>query len=205
MSLRVIGVGLGRTGTNSLKVALEMLLGGPCFHMAELMAHRERLPLWVAAYYEGDPDWEAIFEGYVATVDWPGAALWRPLCGAFPDVPVVLSSRTSADVWWTSATGTIFARGWTGEDYGPMDRELLTLMWGANGIVVDDEAASKAAYEQHLADVRATIAPDRLIDWQPGDGWGPLCRGLGLPVPALPFPHVNSTSEYQARWVQPTA
>jgi Sulfotransferase domain len=201
MGLKVIGVGLGRTGTHSLKLALELLLGGPCFHMAELVEHKDRmLSLWVSAYFNADPDWDLMFDGYVATVDWPAVALWRPLCEAYPDVPVLLSSRASDDVWWKSARDTIFSRGWSGEEYQPEYRDLLTLMWGANGIVPDDEVVSKAAYEQHLDDVRAAIAPGRLIEWQTGDGWEPLCRGLGLPVPAQEFPHVNSTEQYRARW-----
>src|SRR6478736_7536238 len=114
MELRVVGVGLGRTGTNSLKLALERLLDAPCHHMIEVFANGEQFPLWVAAL-EGDPDWTAIYGGYAATVDWPGAAFWRELVAANPDAVVLLSRRESAEVWWNSARRTIFAP-FNGED-----------------------------------------------------------------------------------------
>ena len=76
--LRVVGAGLGRTGTLSLKVALERLLGGACYHMAELFSHPEHVPLWHAAARGSMPDWHALFRGYRAAVDWPVASFWFP-------------------------------------------------------------------------------------------------------------------------------
>src|SRR5436190_16050817 len=90
MALKVVGVGLGRTGTNSLKLALEQLLGGPCYHMFELIAHPQQVPLWERALRGEKVDWDSLFAGYSATVDWPGCAFWRDLAAANPDAPVLL-------------------------------------------------------------------------------------------------------------------
>jgi len=46
--------------------------------------------------------------------------------------------------------------------------------------------------------VRATVPPERLVDYTAGDGWEPLCKALGVPVPDAPFPHVNSTADFRA-------
>src|SRR5690349_5235679 len=107
MALRVIGAGLGRTGTYSLKVALERLLGGPCYHMAEVFAHPEHVASWHAAAGGRMPDWHALFAGYRATVDWPAASFWPELSAAFPDALVLLSVR-DPESWWQSAHETIF-------------------------------------------------------------------------------------------------
>jgi hypothetical protein len=92
MPLQVIGVGLGRTGTMSLKLALERIGLGPCYHMAELIMNPARIPLWMATT-EGKPDWEAVFEGYAATMDYPGCLYWRELTSAYPKAKVILTLR----------------------------------------------------------------------------------------------------------------
>src|SRR5258708_3594112 len=107
MSLRVVGAGLGRTGTNSLKLALEQLLGGPCYHMFELARRDADTPAWKAAVQGEAIDWGALLGEYVATVDWPAAAFWREIWSANPDAIVLLSSRDSAQTWWESMERTI--------------------------------------------------------------------------------------------------
>jgi len=203
MGLRIVGVGLGRTGTHSLKLALEQLLGTPCHHMLEVIAHPEQVGLWSAAA-EGRPDWDRIFDGYGATVDWPSAGFWREVVSAYPDATVLLSRRQSADAWWTSAHRTIFEMFDRFDPADPDTKEAAGWMETMRGIVgrnridPDDEAASKAGYERHLADVRAAVPSQRLVDWLPSDGWKPICDALGVPEPAEPFPHVNSTEEFRA-------
>jgi len=204
MTLRVVGVGLGRTGTNSLKLALERLLGGPCHHMIEVIKNPEQqMPLWKAAV-AGAPDWPAIFAGYVATVDWPATAFWRPLIDVYPDALVLLSKRESADAWWKSARSTIFSVFNDGAEAPPPDMmegwiETVHAFFQANGIDPADEATAKAAYARHLEDVRATVPPARLLEWTTGDGWAPLCKALGVAVPDEPFPHVNTTEQFLER------
>ena len=198
MSLRIVGAGLGRTGTHSLKVALEQLLGGPCYHMIEVFGHPEHVPAWHAAMLDKPVDWPTVFDGYVATVDWPGGGVWKSISAEYPDALILLSTRRSADEWWTSASRTIFLGigqvgqenpEWHGMAMSMLER--LTPDW-------QDEDACKAAYERHNADVRASVPPDRLIDWQPQDGWEPLCRALGVDVPDEPFPLTNTSEEFRA-------
>jgi hypothetical protein len=199
MALKIVGAGLGRTGTHSLKVALEQLLGGPCYHMVEVFGHPEHVPLWHAAY-RGEPvDWDTVFAGYVACVDWPGAGVWRQLADYAPDAMILLSTRESADQWWTSASRTIFE---VMDAVPGMDewRAMSTAMLESFSPNWNEEAAAKAAYERHNAEVRADAPPDRLVEWKPQDGWGPLCKALGVPEPAEPFPLTNTTAEFRANF-----
>ena len=107
MALQVIGAGLGRTATNSLKLALERLLGAPCYHMLEVLAHPDHVAHWHAAALGEQPDWDAVYDGFRAAVDWPTAAFWRELMAVYPDAIVLLSVR-DPESWWTSAHNTIF-------------------------------------------------------------------------------------------------
>jgi hypothetical protein len=203
VALQVVGVGLGRTGTHSLKLALEQLLGAPCHHMVEIFEHPEQIPLWTAAA-EGHPDWDQVFKGYAATVDWPGAGFWRQIVAQYPDSVVLLSQRQSAEAWWNSADRTIFTM-FNRIDIEPPDPPEMVSWFDTvrgilarNGVDPADETASKKAYEGHLAAVRAEVRPPRLVEWTTGDGWGPLCGALGVPEPDEPFPHVNTTEEFRA-------
>lgn len=200
--MRVVGAGVGRTGTLSLKLALEQLLDGRCYHMIEVFANVDHLPLWEQAV-QGEPiDWHSMMEGYVAGVDWPVGACWPELAEAFPDAVVLLSTRADADAWWRSADRTIFEamrRPLPDEPTIQAQRRMAEAMFEHRFTPnVLDETAAKAAYERHNATVRATVPADRLVEWQPGDGWEPLCAALGLPVPDEPFPHANSTAEFRA-------
>lgn len=200
MGLKVVGVGFGRTGTNSLKLALEQLLGGRCHHMHEVFERPELFGLWTTAA-EGRPDWDAIFDGDVATVDWPAAAFWSQLIEEYPDALVLLSMRESPDVWWRSARQTIF-EGLRIEGAPPEVQDWMDTVRAlieSHGVDPTDESRAEQAYLAHIADVRATVATERLIEWTTGDGWGPLCTALGVPVPDEPFPHVNTTAEFRSR------
>lgn len=202
MDLQVVGAGLGRTGTHSLKVALEQLLGGPCYHMLEVFGRADQSDTWAAAVRGEEVDWASFLAPYRATVDWPAAAFWKELSEAAPDAKVVLSTR-DADAWWKSASETIFAvlaRGTAPDDAAgrgefAMISALLDQRFTPEW---QDRAGAMAAYEAHNARVRAEVPPSRLVEWHPGDGWAPLCAGLGLAEPAEPFPHLNSTSEFRA-------
>ena len=204
MTIQVIGAGLGRTGTLSLSVALERLLGGPCYHMAELFKHPEHVQVWEQALDGRTPDWDTLFSGYRATGDF-GATFFAELAEAYPDAIVLLSVR-DADDWWRSFRDTLLESLQSEVDPAdPWERALaparhLTIRLLAERLTPDwaNEVAAKAAFERHNAAVRATIRPDRLVEWRPGDGWSPICAALGRPIPPDPFPHVNTTADFLA-------
>src|SRR5579871_4239272 len=112
MALKVVGSGLGRTGTKSMQTALNMLGFGPCHHMVEVFQHPESMKLWIGAR-KGRPDWDRIFEGYQAMVDYPGAAFWRELAAYYPDAKVLHTVR-DPDQWFESTQATIFNPSNTG-------------------------------------------------------------------------------------------
>ena len=199
MDLQVVGAGLGRTGTHSLKVALERLLGGRCHHMYEVFMDYERqLPLWQRAV-NGEPfeEWAPVaLDGFVASVDWPSARWYPELADANPSALVLLSHRGDADTWWRSADKTIFhgmREAGDPDDFRRMARPLIEDHIGS----YTDEATAKAGYERHNAAVRERIPADRLLEWVPGDGWEPICARLGVPVPDEPFPLTNTTAEFR--------
>jgi len=198
-TMKVVGAGLGRTGTHSLKLALETLIGAPCYHMLEVFGHPEHMAAWRGAAEGNATDFPELLKGYDAIVDWPGASFWREMSVAFPDAIILLSTRADADTWWRSASNTIFEILHTPD---AESNEFLA-MWKAiadNRFTThtDDRGEAIAAYERHNADVRATADPSRLVEWQPADGWEPLCAALGVPVPDEPFPHVNTTDDFRA-------
>lgn len=191
--VQVIGAGLGRTGTASLKLALETLLGGPCYHMFELLQHREDATTWTAGI-SGDPvDWSAFLDGWAAVVDFPACAAVDQLATAFPDAPILLSTR-DPEAWWESADRTIlqFERR---RAPGSATGDMGAAMFGEIGIDPHDRNASIAAFVAHEERIRSAYG-DRLVEWRSGDGWEPLCVGLGLPTPDEPFPHSNSSAEF---------
>ncbi len=195
--LRVVGAGLPRTGTQSLKGALERLLGGPCYHMEEVFQHLDHAPLWLGAL-DGDPSgWQTALEGYVAAVDWPASMLWREIAQANPDAIVLLSMRSDPRTWWESVDATIMRvrRGGVNE-VDPGWLAMAATLFDRFGLNEGDADGAMAAYERHNADAQATVPAARLVEWHPGDGWEPICSALDLPVPNDPFPHRNTREDW---------
>jgi hypothetical protein len=197
MALDVIGVGLGRTGTLSLKVALEMLGLKPCYHMVEVWANPASIGDWLQAA-NGRPNWQKIFDGFSATVDYPGCHFWRELTAAYPKAKVVLTVR-DPEGWFESTQATIFSpqlRDRVGAS--PAAEFLQKTVWGAFGSGIDDRDHMIAAFERHSADVRRAIPQDRLLELEVAQGWEPLCEFLAVRVPTKPFPRLNSREELGA-------
>src|SRR5437660_8520165 len=170
-ALKVVGAGLGRTGTNSLKLALERLTGEPCYHMTEVFGRPDHVDAWRAAIVDGTmPDWDQLLAGYAATVDWPACAFWSQLAEANPEAPVLLSERSSADAWWTSIEQTI-VRMVTQPPSSPeqahtrsMSEPLLRAFcpgWPERDAMID-------AYERHNDRVREEVPAERLVKRGPG-------------------------------------
>lgn len=192
MTLRVVGAGLGRTGTRSLKLALEHLLKGPCYHMDEVFSNSQKIALWRSAALGHMPQWTDVFRGFCATVDWPGASFWRELMAAFPSAIVLLSVRDS-ESWWQSASTTIFSRNPKATNsFLAMTHTLFSARFTTE---LRNREECIAAFEQHNDEVRRTAPASRLLEWQTSDGWGPLCAALQVPLPNIAFPCVNTTDE----------
>jgi hypothetical protein len=195
--LKVVGAGVGRTGTHSLKIALEQLLGGTCHHMTEVFGHPEELPLWIDAIDGRPVDWCDLMKDYTAEVDWPGGSFWPELAAANPDALVILSVR-DPDQWFTSCSNTIFGgmkmRMEQGDEWMAAMLRLLAERFDDR---VEDHDAMVAAFDRHNEAVRAGIPEQRLLEWTVAEGWDPICDRLGLPIPDAPFPKVNTTAEFR--------
>jgi len=207
MKLEIVGAGFGRTGTHSLKLALEELGAGPCYHMMEVFGNTQHIPLWAAATRGETPDWETIFDGYRSTVDWPGCHFWRELAVANPEAKVLLSYR-DADAWYESFKNTIYKAmiaeqpaepAWVREHFEMVRSMILDQTFDGRP---DDRAHVIRCFEEHNAAVRDEVPAERLILYEVGSGWAPLCEGLGLPVPTTDYPKTNSTQEFQERFRQ---
>jgi hypothetical protein len=202
MALSVIGAGIGRTGTLSLKLALDRLGFGPCYHMTEIFGRLESdVPVWDRAADGESVDWDALFKGYHSAVDFPAAAFYRELADHYPSSKVILTVRDS-ERWFRSFTDTISIplsgsipdklAGW-----GAMVRKaILGRIFGGN---VQDKAHVIASYERHNDEVRRTVPPERLLVCEISDGWEPVCRFLGASIPDEPFPKVNTTDDFRER------
>jgi Sulfotransferase domain len=202
--LRVIGVGMHRTGSMSVKAALERLGFGPCYHGLEALRRATDGDHWLAAYETGGQvDWSVIFEGYRATLDWPTIHFWEQLATAYPDAKILLTDR-DPERWWDSHVGmfqrgTAFARELNDEQRRWTEESGFARMQTALGRIVSatfdgrvyDKAHCLRVFEQHYERVRRTMPAERLLDYRVQEGWEPLCRFLGVDVPDEPFPRVN--------------
>lgn len=206
--MKLIGAGFGRTGTMSLKAGLEQIGFGPCFHMIDLIRRPEHLELWEAAAAGRPVDWEDVFEGWESTVDWPGCTFWEQLVEVWPDAPVILTVRDPG-AWYESCLRSIHAAaeaGRKGELKGGTDdppppevmKIIFAVVWGGTfqNRFLDRDFAIET-YMRHNEAVRAGVPDDRLLVWNAGDGWGPLCDFLGVDEPEEPFPHLNDRSSFR--------
>ncbi len=204
MNLEIIGAGFGRTGTQSLKFALEQLGLGPCYHMTEVFQHPEHIPFWAAAQRGEAVDWDDVFRAFRSTVDWPGCAFWRDLAERNPNAKILLSFRDS-NAWYESFRNTILETMRQDlSDAPPLAREHFEttrqmILEDALRGRPDDRAHAIRCYEEHNEAVKSEVPPDRLILYEVGEGWAPLCRGLDVPIPDSPYPRMNSTKEFRER------
>ena len=203
MDMNVIGVGFGRTGTLSLKVALEALGHGPCMHMVTLLADPERATLFRRAA-EGDlASLDKALEGHHSTVDWPGAYFWRELAERHPAAKVVLTVR-DPQRWYDSAHDTIFqaasnAPESTNDAVTAGLAMIRTVVWqGTFGDRFADREHAVRVFTEHIEAVRREIPAERLLEFEVSQGWQPLCDFLGVPVPEVPFPRTNDRATFRA-------
>lgn len=202
MSIRVIGAGYGRTGTLSLKIALEELGFGKCYHMEELLENPHHVAFWQEAGNGKTPDWDKLFEGYHATVDFPGYRHYKQLMHYYPGAKVLLSVR-DADKWYESVYQTIYQAGPSlGQKirmsfklpFSPRLQKLIRIFKMASSVWkkdfggrFKDKAYALEVFHCHNQEVKAYVAPERLLVYEVKQGWEPLCAFLNVPIPAKPL------------------
>jgi hypothetical protein len=204
MALKVVGAGFGRTGTLSLKNALEKLGIGPCYHMMEVFPRPEHVAMWHRLAFEHLMDWDLLFRDFHSTVDWPSARWWREIAAHYPEAKVLLSVR-DPQAWYKSMFDTIYQpMTWPVPDNAP---ELVRLQnqMARKAILeetfdnrFEDKAHAIEIFKLHTQEVRDTIDPARLLVFDVKEGWAPLCRFLAVPIPDEPFPRLNDTATTQA-------
>lgn len=206
--MKVIGAGFGRTGTMSLKAALEQLGFGPSFHMIDVARRPELLPGWQAAADAEDVDWTVLLAGWGSTVDWPACTFWREIWAAFPEAKVLLSVR-DPEAWYASCAKSIHASAQAaakGEleggsvEVSPEAMKMINrLIWdGTFKGRFDDKDFAIGVCQAHNEDVRAKVPADRLLVYDVKQGWEPLCEFLDVPVPDGPMPHLNDATSFRA-------
>lgn len=203
MPLEVIGAGFGRTGTNSLKVALETLGYQKCHHMKEVIPSRKQSQLWARVADGEKVSWDEVFEGFAAAVDWPSAAYYQALAEYYPEAKVVLSVR-DPEKWYVSARETIYPLSHSFPRWIMfLSKPSRRLRDAINGIVWDgvfdgrfeEKEHAIRIFNEHIDEVKRVIPGDRLLIHEAKDGWDPLCAFLGKPVPSTPYPRVNEAKD----------
>lgn len=202
MPLTVIGAGVGRTGTYSLKLAINQIGHGPCHHMEEVLQNMAvQVPLWSAAA-SGQADWSRIYSGYKSAVDWPTACFFRELAKEFPEARFVLTERDPQR--WADSFGATIYKLLAGKDEAPEEMrawlEMASDVIARTGFPVGLEREQLVrAFEAHNEAVKETIPANRLLVYEVKQGWGPLCDFLDVPVPDMDFPRTNDREEFWDR------
>lgn len=201
MTLQIIGAGFGRTGTNSLKTALEILGYKPCYHLFELKENPDHVAFWNKANSGNNVNWESFFKSYNATVDWPAAAFVTELNSTFRNSKVILTIRDPEE-WYESAKNTIFKgmANWKRIE-NPETKERMKM---ANSIILNGIFSGKYenkshcinVFKKHIENMRKTIKPEKLLEFNVSEGWEPLSKFLEQKVPNTPFPHTNTRESF---------
>lgn len=198
MRLKLIGAGLGRTGTLSIKLALEQLGLGPCYHMTEIFMNPSHALLWVRAA-EGSMDWEGLLGGYLSSVDYPGCTFWRELAEFYPEAKVLLSVR-DANAWFESTQATIFSPEHLERSMsGPLQEFFSRTVLGDLGERIHDRDFMIDYFVRHNSAVEQAIPRERLLVYETAHGWEPLCTFLGVAIPERPFPRANTREQFTQR------
>lgn len=195
--MRAIGAGFGRTGTDSLRNALNILGVGPCHHMYEVMASETQIDRWFRKTDGEDVSWDQLFEGFSATVDWPSARYWPELAETYPEAKIILTYR-EPESWWNSYEKTILPAM-----LKRRDGDCPSLSWRVVGLDTfggrpDHKDHVLSIYRANINRARTTVAPDRYLELELGEGWERLCAFLGCAIPDVPYPSGNTTAEFRA-------
>jgi len=200
MGLKVIGAGFGRTGTRSLKTALEELGFGRCYHMEEVMMNPSHLKHWAEIFHGGEADWENLFRGYHSSTDWPVAAYYRELMDVYPDAKIILTVR-DPEGWHKSIMNTIYQLSRKFARYTRIIPVVHQFFIGMERVIwegifhqnLEDKDFAIEIFKRHIEEVKRIVPKDRLLIFEARQGWEPLCKFLNVPVPEnKPYPHKNN-------------
>lgn len=214
MSLKVVGLGMPRTGTSSLKAALEAIGFGPCLHMDNLFNTPPLVDAWHQFLEQGEGDFGKLFPGFASSTDFPGCLMYREIYQQYPEAKFILGCR-DADAWYDSVMRTIYEvvpnteEGWAGlrkrgED-NPRFKNIGNALWLVGEYLLNDYFQGDFLNREHTVeryntfydDVRNFIPIDQLLEYEISEGWEPICKFLGVEVPELPFPYKNKTIDFQ--------
>ncbi|MEO5999420.1 MAG: sulfotransferase family protein [Chitinophagaceae bacterium] len=214
MSIKIIGAGLPRTGTNTLKVSLEKLGYMKTYHMKELMVNPETLHYWKTLNETGQTNWDELYNGFQATVDFPAYPWYKEHMKRYPDAKVILTIRPFEN-WYTSIHSTIWKAGpqnilekiikFFKILFNPKVRMVSNCIKFSKGIIFQkhfqgkfkDKVFAEKVFNQHIADVKAFVPAEKLLIYDVSEGWGPLCKFLGVPEPNEPLPHLNKKENFK--------
>ena len=201
--MKVFGAGFGRTGTMSLKFALEKLRIGPCYHMREVVSRPSHIKLWYDISRGEHPNWNRLFSGFNSAVDFPVCLFYKQLINIFPEAKFILTLR-DFDTWYISTANTIYKvpsilPDWFERVVYPIRMFIVmqvNLIWvGLFKNNFSDRESTKLVYYEHIESVKKIIPADKLLIYNVEEGWEPLCEFLDVDVPDIPFPKVNNTAE----------
>jgi hypothetical protein len=196
--LKVVGAGFGRTGTLSVKTALEELGFGPCYHMVELFEKPGAQEQWEAVVRGEPADWNTIFAGYQASMDWPACTFDRELLQTCPDAKVLLTIR-DPEKWYESASSTIFSGIHSRLADSTHAQMVNALIWeGTFNGKFEDKDYAIAIFNRHIEEVKQYVPAEKLLVYNVKEGWKPLCTFLEVDVPDKPFPRLNDRDNFIA-------
>lgn len=214
MSIKIIGAGFPRTGTSTLKECLQILGYTKTYHMKELLVNPDDLHFWTTLKETGTTDWDNLYDGFAATVDFPGYPWYKQHMKQYPDAKVILTVRPFAK-WYTSVNSTIKNAGPQTVSQKIMAMAKLAVSSRFRKVIkcvkfakqtifaqelqgkFEDKVAAEKIFDQHIADVKAYVPADKLLVWDVSEGWGPLCKFLNLAIPNEPFPHANKKENFK--------
>jgi len=206
MALKVIGTGLPRTGTASLKGALQLLGYQQTYHMDNLLNNPSQVHYWVELFDTGSTDYDALFEGFAASTDFPGFFAYKALLKQYPDSKFILTTR-DPDIWYESIKNTVyqavtaFFQKDTPTDsmrrvegvFQLLDRYLFGQFF--KGTFLDKEK-TLSLVNAYLDEINAIIPADKMLIYEISEGWQPLCDFLELRVPEIEFPYKNKREDF---------
>jgi len=213
MAIKIIGAGFPRTGTMTLKTALEILGFNKTYHYKDLIADSKKLRFWLELENTGQTDFDALFKGFEATVDFPGYPYYKILLKKYPDAKVILTKR-DFEKWYESTYKTI----WKSARKPIIDRLKLFIrkLFNKNlraifkcikfmrRVYLKDQfnnnfsskAHAKNIFFKHIEEVITYVPKKQLLVYDVSEGWEPLCHFLEIPIPNQAFPHLNKKEHF---------